>query len=986
MFATDNHKVRSGGGALAALVAAASLEDAGLETEERSATPNSSFASTTLMTSPEVGIGGAGLETVARGTVDYQEEGMVGVASGTGLASAPVPVPSVKRLSGASSSSGRQVSSGNQAQSHSVGSESRLSSLLSLSCFSGGSQRLLGEEDVAHAPECEVGIRPSFYWLDGPVSLQEREEAEASFRFLKADCQDEACVLQDFAGVPGVIFIGVFDGHGPHGRSAAKFASSRLPIALAKYASAVKSRSDRRKLKAMKAACKEVNDAMQDPHISGFDASMSGTTACFALLSGGRCLVANVGDSRCVLGRHSSKGSIEGVSLTVDAKPNLPAEEKRILLCGGTVQQLLDESGERRGAYRVFRRGDDVLPGLAMSRSLGDTYAHSVGVTWEPMFFSHNLSPMKDLFLIFGTDGLWDVMENDAAVDFVDRYRQNRDADGLSCAEALTLEAQERWKRNHEEALVDDVSVAILHVAPLPPPQDSPRNSTLRKLQSLPRAASCNDEANQLSCLWKNGNKDEDPSHHSPRQYFKHLYVEEGLEKIDIQSMEPALHTKPDHDSVLRHSETPLDVVKEDQAKREDLKEMDSLSPFALAPSPRQSASQEEGHRGDVCKEGKEKIKEGAGEQPSWESSTTTRGGLAVTLRRAGTDPGTERGSGVSSASETLHESSLHTKSATLESTSESMPPGGAGVPDRRHPTQSRPIPMAHHPHASASAPSKCLLESPDEDSSNLGDTLRPVRKVRVASSAFPSSSSFPYRAMGTSRLASVPSWDGAFISSFTSDSSLRNLGPNYASNGRGTGMTCTNSEDTPRSQDNSDNDSACALGHDLVLAGPWASPSRPRRCEGRHEGKVHRGIPRSLSLSSTAIGSRISSDSDRPSHGSRVGSFEDVLHLGSSMTTTGENALGSPHVGIPLSRTVSDVHSHTGRKTERDFGGSRGVGKEQAESLPLSWHRANANHFGSRGSMCSRDACSVPRVVRNVHLNLPNSDSIRHLSHELES
>lgn len=35
-------------------------------------------------------------------------------------------------------------------------------------------------------------------------------------------------------------------------------------------------------------------------------------------------------------------------------------------------------------------------------------------------------------------------------VDFIERYRNGR-AQDLSCAEALTLEAQERWKAKHEE-------------------------------------------------------------------------------------------------------------------------------------------------------------------------------------------------------------------------------------------------------------------------------------------------------------------------------------------------------------------------------------------------------------------------------------------------------------------------------------------------------------------------------------------------------
>jgi hypothetical protein len=73
------------------------------------------------------------------------------------------------------------------------------------------------------------------------------------------------------------------------------------------------------------------------------------------------------------------------------------------LLAGGVVKQLLDEQGQRVGAYRVFRRGDDVLPGLAMSRSLGDLYAHSVGVSPDPVLSSYTLGE-RDLFVVGGPE------------------------------------------------------------------------------------------------------------------------------------------------------------------------------------------------------------------------------------------------------------------------------------------------------------------------------------------------------------------------------------------------------------------------------------------------------------------------------------------------------------------------------------------------------------------------------------------------------
>lgn len=393
-----------------------------------------------------------------------------------------------------------------------------------LACF--GSTGVLGEDpSVRYQPavsSSEVGIRPCFYWLESPLSEEDRMCAEANARWLKSDCQDDAVVIEHFAGQQHQTFAGVFDGHGPHGRASAKFASTRLPQLLAAKAAAGGGgscfASERKRQRAMREAFLEVNASMRDYSQVGFDASLSGTTACCALVVGQKVLVASTGDSRCVVARRGANGDLEAVPLTWDAKPSLPEEQKRIAMAGGVVKQLLDERGQRCGAYRVFSRGDDVLPGLAMSRSLGDLYAHEVGVSPEPITSSYTLGE-RDLFMILATDGLWDIMGNDEAADFVERYKARRDVH-VSCAEALTLEAQERWKALHDEAIVDDISCVILHTSGLPPPELD--NSVPRRLA---RAASCNDEANELYAQWR-VTRDRNPSNHKPQQYFKHLYGE----------------------------------------------------------------------------------------------------------------------------------------------------------------------------------------------------------------------------------------------------------------------------------------------------------------------------------------------------------------------------------------------------------------------------------------------------------------------------
>lgn len=65
------------------------------------------------------------------------------------------------------------------------------------------------------------------------------------------------------------------------------------------------------------------------PHIN---TRLSGSTAVTALLQGdGTLTVANVGDSRCMVGRVQANGGLRVAALTTDHTPEVPAEADRIL-------------------------------------------------------------------------------------------------------------------------------------------------------------------------------------------------------------------------------------------------------------------------------------------------------------------------------------------------------------------------------------------------------------------------------------------------------------------------------------------------------------------------------------------------------------------------------------------------------------------------------------------------------------------------------
>jgi len=55
---------------------------------------------------------------------------------------------------------------------------------------------------------------------------------------------------------------------------------------------------------------------------------------------------------------------------------------------------------------------DQDLPGLAMSRSLGDRVAHSVGVSSVPEVKEFYLG-RDDKFIVIASDGVWEFLSNE---------------------------------------------------------------------------------------------------------------------------------------------------------------------------------------------------------------------------------------------------------------------------------------------------------------------------------------------------------------------------------------------------------------------------------------------------------------------------------------------------------------------------------------------------------------------------------------------
>ncbi|CAG9461438.1 unnamed protein product [Pedinophyceae sp. YPF-701] len=151
-----------------------------------------------------------------------------------------------------------------------------------------------------------------------------------------------------------------------------------------------------------------------------------GCTAVIAVVKGSTLYVAHVGDSRAVLSREG-----EAVALSDDHKPNRSDERSRIEGLGGVVVWA--------GTWRVGGV-------LAVSRAFGDKMLKKFVVA-EPEVATEELSK-KDECLVLASDGLWDVMTNEEAVETVRKV-----GDAKEAAKTLVDEAYKRGSGDNISAI-----------------------------------------------------------------------------------------------------------------------------------------------------------------------------------------------------------------------------------------------------------------------------------------------------------------------------------------------------------------------------------------------------------------------------------------------------------------------------------------------------------------------------------------------------
>jgi len=270
--------------------------------------------------------------------------------------------------------------------------------------------------------------------------------------------QDRGIVTFPLADSQEQMLIGVYDGHGPQGEKVSDWACQELIELL-------ENESNKQLITpgaptdnpcATLGRCLfEVDETLKaKPTVPSNE---SGSTAIVALLRADRIFCGCVGDSRCVKGVRASNGKWKAVDLSVDQKPDDPKEQERILAAGGYVSP----ASAHTGPARVWQGTYGIGPGLAMGRSIGDHSVANYGVIAVPEMTDTPCTD-EDTVLILASDGVWEFMESQEAVDICFKHSSN----ATRACKALIDESALRWRRE-EGNYRDDITAVVLFLPAL---------------------------------------------------------------------------------------------------------------------------------------------------------------------------------------------------------------------------------------------------------------------------------------------------------------------------------------------------------------------------------------------------------------------------------------------------------------------------------------------------------------------------------------
>ncbi|PIA25152.1 hypothetical protein AQUCO_12400008v1 [Aquilegia coerulea] len=320
-------------------------------------------------------------------------------------------------------------------------------------------------DQYVHSGSDAVGRQDGLLWYK---DTGQHLNGEFSFAVVQANnlledqSQIESGPLSSLESGPYGTFIGVYDGHG--GPETSRYINNHLFHNLKRFTSEQQSMSVDVIRKAFQATEEGFFSIVSKQWSIKPQIASVGSCCLAGVICGGNLYIANVGDSRAVLGK-LVKATGEVLAVQLSAEHNAAIE---------SVRQELHALHPDDSQIVVLKHNVWRVKGLIqVSRSIGDIYLKKAEYNREPLYAKfrlrepfrrpilssepsitvHQLQP-HDQFLIFASDGLWEHLSNQDAVDIVQNHPRSGIARRLVKA-ALQEAAKKREMRYADLKKID---------------------------------------------------------------------------------------------------------------------------------------------------------------------------------------------------------------------------------------------------------------------------------------------------------------------------------------------------------------------------------------------------------------------------------------------------------------------------------------------------------------------------------------------------
>ncbi|CAN7069276.1 unnamed protein product [Brassica rapa subsp. trilocularis] len=322
--------------------------------------------------------------------------------------------------------------------------------------------------------------------MDGDSLLWSRELERHSLGDFSMAVVQANEVIEDHSQVEtgkGAVFVGVYDGHG--GPEASRYISDHLFAHLMRV-SRERGGITEETIRAAFSATEEgfLRLVRRTFELKPLIAAV-GSCCLVGVIWNGTLLIANVGDSRAVLGSTSCNDSRSNktVAEQLTSDHNAALEE---------VRQDLRSLHPDDSRIVVLKQGVWRIKGIIqVSRSIGDAYLKrpefSLGPSFPKFHFPEGLQrpvlsaepcvytrvlQTSDKFVIFASDGLWEHMTNQQAVDIVNKHPRpgiarrlvRRAMNVAATKRGMMYDDLKKVERGVRRFFHDDITVAVIFI------------------------------------------------------------------------------------------------------------------------------------------------------------------------------------------------------------------------------------------------------------------------------------------------------------------------------------------------------------------------------------------------------------------------------------------------------------------------------------------------------------------------------------------